>query len=432
MAKIAKKINIITLGCSKNLVDSEQFASQAVIAGYQVVHNSQNSDFDIAFVNTCGFINDAKEESINTILELVDLKNNKKLEKIVVFGCLAERYTDELKAEIPEVDVFAGNYDLQKLMETIESDGDEKNYDRIFDSAGHYAYLKIAEGCNRSCAFCAIPLFKGKFVSRDMSEIIKEAEFLAAKGVKELILIAQDLSFYGYDFDKQLLLPELVEKLSLIDGIEWIRLHYLYPFMFPERLLDVIAGNPKVCKYIDIPLQHISDKVLKAMNRGGTKHETIALLDKIRLQIPGAVIRTTMLVGHPGEGEAEFEELLEFVKEQKFDRLGVFTYSEEEGTRAAANFEDSIPQEIKDERAQILMDVQRDISAELNVARTGKIFKVIIDRKELDYFVGRTEYDSVEVDNEVIITTKEELQPGSFCNVKINSSGDYELFGEKI
>lgn len=432
MAKIAKKINIITLGCSKNLVDSEQFASQAVIAGYQVVHNSQNSDFDIAFVNTCGFINDAKEESINTILELVDLKNNKKLEKIVVFGCLAERYTDELKAEIPEVDVFAGNYDLQKLMETIESEGDEKNYDRIFDSAGHYAYLKIAEGCNRSCAFCAIPLFKGKFVSRDMSEIIKEAEFLAAKGVKELILIAQDLSFYGYDFEKKLLLPELVEKLSLIDGIEWIRLHYLYPFMFPDRLLDVIAGNPKVCKYIDIPLQHISDKVLKAMNRGGTKQETIALLDKIRLQIPDAVIRTTMLVGHPGEGEAEFEELLDFVKEQKFDRLGVFTYSEEEGTRAAANFEDSIPQEVKDERAQILMDVQRDISAELNVARTGKIFKVIIDRKELDYFVGRTEYDSVEVDNEVIITTKEDLQPGSFCNVKINSSGDYELFGEKI
>lgn len=432
MAKIAKKINIITLGCSKNLVDSEQFASQAVIAGYQVVHNSQNSDFDIAFVNTCGFINDAKEESINTILELVDLKNNKKLEKIVVFGCLAERYQDELKAEIPEVDVFAGNYDLQKLMETIESEGDEKNYDRIFDSAGHYAYLKIAEGCNRSCAFCAIPLFKGKFVSRDMSEIIKEAEFLAAKGVKELILIAQDLSFYGYDFEKKLLLPELVEKLSLIDGIEWIRLHYLYPFMFPERLLDVIAENPKVCKYIDIPLQHISDKVLKAMNRGGTKQETIALLDKIRLQIPDAVIRTTMLVGHPGEGEEEFEELLDFVKEQKFDRLGVFTYSEEEGTRAAANFEDSVPQEVKDERAQILMDVQRDISAELNVARTGKIFKVIIDRKELDYFVGRTEYDSVEVDNEVIITTKEDLQPGSFCNVKINSSGDYELFGEKI
>ncbi len=432
MAKIAKKINIITLGCSKNLVDSEQLASQAELAGYTVVHNSQISDFDIAFVNTCGFINDAKEESINTILELVDLKNSKKLKKIVVFGCLAERYFNELKAEIPEVDVFVGNYDLQKLMASLEAVGDDKNYDRIFDSSGHYAYLKIAEGCNRNCAFCAIPLFKGKFVSREFSEIIKEAEFLAAKGVKELILIAQDLSFYGFDFDKKLLLPELVNKLSEIDGIEWIRLHYLYPFMFPDGLLDVIAENSKVCKYIDIPLQHISDNVLKSMNRGGTKNETIALLNKIREQIPDAVIRTTMLVGHPGEGDAEFEELLEFVKEQKFDRLGVFTYSEEEGTRAEANFDDITPQEVKDERAQILMDIQRDISAELNTARIGEIFKVIIDRKELDYFVGRTEFDSVEVDNEVIISTPEDLKIGSFCNVKIISSGDYELFGEKI
>lgn len=460
MAKIAKKINIITLGCSKNLVDSEQFASQAEIAGYIVVHNSQIPDFDIAFVNTCGFINDAKEESINTILELVDLKNSNlaqstssnkqitsakkqskssnkqitssKLKKIVVFGCLAERYFNELKAELPEVDVFVGNYDLQKLLESLDTVGDDKNYDRVFDSPGHYAYLKIAEGCNRNCAFCAIPLFKGKFVSREMCKIIKEAEFLAAKGVKELILIAQDLSFYGYDFEKQLMLPELVEKLSSIEGIEWIRLHYLYPYMFPERLLDVIADNPKVCKYIDIPLQHISDKVLNAMNRGGTKEETIVLLNKIRNKIPDAVIRTTMLVGHPGEGEAEFAELLDFVKEQKFDRLGVFTYSEEDGTRAATNFEDTISQEVKDERAQILMDIQRDISAELNLARVGKIFKVIIDRKELDYYVGRTQFDSVEVDNDVIISTDEELQIGSFYNVKIKSSGDYELFGEKI
>jgi ribosomal protein S12 methylthiotransferase len=432
MAKIAKKINIITLGCSKNLTDSEQFAAQAAAAGFEVVHNSQVSDFEIAFVNTCGFINDAKEESINTILELVDLKANKKLKKIVVFGCLAERYFSELKTEIPEVDVFVGNYDLQKLMDSIESTAIDNNYDRVFDSEGHYAFLKIAEGCNRNCAFCAIPLFKGKFVSRDMSDIIQEAEFLAAKGVKELILIAQDVSYYGYDLNKNLQLPDLVERLNCIEGIEWIRLHYLYPFMFPARLLDVISENSKVCKYIDIPLQHISDKVLKAMNRGGTKQETITLLDKIRQQIPNAVIRTTMLVGHPGEGEEEFQELLDFVKEQRFDRLGVFTYSEEEGTRAAANHEDSIPQEVKEERAQALMDIQREISAELNMARIGKIFKVIVDRKELDYYVGRTEFDSVEVDNEVIITSDEELLIGSFYNVKINSSGDYELFGEKI
>ncbi|MDD3686916.1 MAG: 30S ribosomal protein S12 methylthiotransferase RimO [Bacteroidales bacterium] len=431
MAKIAKKINIITLGCSKNLVDSEQFAALAVKAGYRVEHNSHKKDFEIAFVNTCGFINDAKEESINTILELTELKAEGKLEKIIVFGCLAERYMTELKNEIPEVDIYSGNYNAAQLLEAINTERCE-GYDRIFDSPGHYAYLKIAEGCNRSCAFCAIPLFKGNYISRPMNEVVEEANFLAEKGVKEIILIAQDLSYYGYDFDRKFLLPELVESICKIDGIEWVRLHYLYPFLFPEKLIDVIANNPKVCKYIDIPLQHISDIVLKAMNRGGTKQETVELLKLIRNRIPDAAIRTTMLVGHPGEGDAEFEELVEFVKEQRFDRLGVFTYSEEDGTRAAKNFKDEIPLEIKDQRAETLMAVQQQISAELNESKIGKTFKVIIDRQELDYYVGRTEFDSVEVDNEVIINSKEVLSLGQFVDVKITHTGDFELFGEKI
>jgi ribosomal protein S12 methylthiotransferase len=431
MAKIAKKINIITLGCSKNLVDSEQFAALAVKAGYRVEHNSHKKDFEIAFVNTCGFINDAKEESINTILELTELKSLGKLEKIVVFGCLAERYMSELKNEIPEVDIFSGNYNADQLLALINSENSQ-GYDRVFDSPGHYAYLKIAEGCNRSCAFCAIPLFKGNYVSRAKNEILDEAMFLAEKGVKEIILIAQDLSYYGYDFDKKFLLPELVEDICEIDGIEWVRLHYLYPFLFPEKLIDVIANNPKVCKYIDIPLQHISDNVLKAMNRGGTKQETVKLLNMIRERIPSAAIRTTMLVGHPGESEEAFDELVSFVKEQRFDRLGVFTYSEEDGTKAAKNFKDEIPQEEKDKRAETIMALQQQISAELNTLKIGKVFKVIVDRLELDYYVGRTEFDSVEVDNEVIINSKDVLSVGQFVDVKITHTGDFELFGETI
>jgi ribosomal protein S12 methylthiotransferase len=431
MAKIAKKINIITLGCSKNLVDSEQFAALAVKAGYRVEHNSHKKDFEIAFVNTCGFINDAKEESINTILELTELKSLGKLEKIVVFGCLAERYMSELKNEIPEVDIYSGNYNTAELLRVLNASKSE-GYDRIFDSPGHYAFLKIAEGCNRSCAFCAIPLFKGNYASRTKIEIIEEAKFLAEKGVKEIILIAQDLSYYGYDFDKKFLLPDLVEDICKIDGIEWVRLHYLYPFLFPEKLVDVIADNPKVCKYIDIPLQHISDNVLKAMNRGGTKQDTIKLLNMIKERIPSAAIRTTMLVGHPGETEEAFDELVEFVKEQRFDRLGVFTYSEEEGTKAAKNFTDEIPQEVKEQRAEILMAAQQQISGELNSLKIGKTFKVIVDRQELDYYVGRTEFDSVEVDNEVIINTKEILSVGQFVEVRVTHTGDFELFGKKI
>ncbi|MDD3740266.1 MAG: 30S ribosomal protein S12 methylthiotransferase RimO [Bacteroidales bacterium] len=441
MVKNAKKINIITLGCSKNLTDSEQFAFQAAAIGYEVVHNSDKSDFDIAFINTCGFINDAKEESINTILELVNLKNNNnkkrnnknRLKKIVVFGCLAERYMSELKSEIPEVDAYIGNYDIVELMKVLESNPIQSSkYDRIFDSPGYYAYLKISEGCNRTCSFCAIPLIKGKYVSRKPEDIVEEAKNLAKNGVKELILIAQDLCFYGYDLKKEFLLPELVSSLSKIDGIEWIRLHYLYPFLFPEKLLDVIAENPKVCKYIDIPLQHISDKVLKKMNRASTKQEIVDLLDRIRTKIPNAAIRTTMLVGHPGEGEKEFKELVDFIKEQKFDRLGVFTYSEEEGTKAAECYKEIISSETKNIRAELVMEVQNIISAELNAKKCGNIYKVIIDSKENDFYIGRTEFDSVEVDNEVIITSDEKLSIGEFYNVEITGFDDYELYGKKI
>jgi ribosomal protein S12 methylthiotransferase len=433
MPKIAKKINIITLGCSKNVVDSEQFAKQAAIAGFDVVHNSDDTNFNIAVVNTCGFINDAKEESIDMIFQLVNLKNSGKLEKIIVFGCLAQRYMNELRADIPEVDVFLGNYNSQDLLRIIESDFWElQKYDRLFESANHYAFLKIAEGCNRNCAFCAIPLIKGKYISRPIDDVVEEAKVLVHSGVKEMILIAQDLSYYGYDIDKKFHLPELIERLSEIDGLEWIRLHYLYPYLFPEKLLDIMANNPKVCNYIDIPLQHISDNVLKAMNRGGSKQQTFELLKKMRKQLPEATYRTTMLVGHPMETEDDFNELVEFVKDFKFDKLGVFTYSEEEGTTAAIKYTDSISEETKAEREQVLMDLQRDISLSLNSAKVNKVLKVIVDRIEDGKFIGRSQYDSVEVDGEVIFTATEELTIGEFYNVLITGFDEYDLFGKKI
>ncbi|MBN2778619.1 MAG: 30S ribosomal protein S12 methylthiotransferase RimO [Bacteroidales bacterium] len=433
MPKIAKKINIITLGCSKNVVDSEQFAKQAAIAGFDVVHNSDDTNFNIAVVNTCGFINDAKEESINMIFQLVNLKNSGKLEKIIVFGCLAQRYMNELRADIPEVDVFFGNYNAEDLLKLLNSDFEEPNkYDRLFESANHYAFLKIAEGCNRNCAFCAIPLIKGKYISRPLNDVVEEAKVLVKSGVKELILIAQDLSYYGYDIDKKFHLPELVEQLSKIEGLEWIRLHYLYPYLFPDELLDIIAENPKVCNYIDIPLQHISDNVLKAMNRGGTKQQTLDLLRKMKNKLPDATYRTTMLVGHPMETEADFNELVEFVKDFKFDKLGVFTYSEEEGTSASIKYPDSITEDIKAEREQVLMDLQRDISLPLNSAKVNQVLKVIVDRMEDDNYVGRSQYDSVEVDGEVLFASDTDLNPGDFCDVLITGFDEYDLFGKKI
>ncbi|MDD2634411.1 MAG: 30S ribosomal protein S12 methylthiotransferase RimO [Bacteroidales bacterium] len=432
MLKVAKKINIITLGCSKNVVDSEQFAVQASMAGFEVVHNLDEIDFNIAIVNTCGFINDAKEESINMIFQLVNLKNSGKLEKIIVFGCLAQRYMNELKAEIPEVDVFCGNYDVSELLNLIEADFDKKHkYDRILDSPGHYAYLKIAEGCNRQCGFCAIPLIKGNYVSRAKSDILEEAQVLASKGVKELIIIAQDISYYGYDIDKQLHLPELIEELSKIKDIKWIRLHYLFPFLFPESLLDIIANNPKVCNYIDIPLQHISDNILKKMKRGATKKQTLELLSKMRQKLPDATFRTTMLVGYPTETEEDFNELLEFISEFKFDKLGVFTYSEEEGTSAAKKYTDNISEEVKNHRADILMERQREISLSLNSLKLNQTLRVIVDDFDGDMYHGRSQYDSVEVDGEVVFTSDVDLVAGEFCDVIITSYDEYDLFGEK-
>ena len=429
------KVNIITLGCSKNTVDSEQLAAKLSENNFEIEHNSENFDFDIAVVNTCGFIQAAKEQSIETILQLVGAKKNKQLKKIIVFGCLSERYMEELKKEIPEVDVFLGNYNLEEILKELKLYNISKNYSRVFEIEGikHYAYLKIAEGCNRNCSFCAIPNIKGKYVSRSVEDILEEAVLLANEGVKELIIIAQDICYYGYDLKKEFLLPELVEKLSEIKGIEWIRLHYLYPLLFPEKLISVMAKNPKVCKYIDIPLQHISDKVLKMMNRGNTKNDTIKLLENIRKNIPNVAIRTTILLGHPGESENEFNEIFEFVKQQRFDRLGVFSYSEEDGTISQSMYKDEISNTIKTERAEKLMELQSDISFLLNQRKIGHTYKIIIDVQEDDNtYIGRTEFDSPDVDNEVIISSKKKLKIGNFYKVKITDASEFELFAEVI
>lgn len=425
------KVNIITMGCSKNLVDSEQLAAQLQKLGFQVEHDSPATDFEIIFINTCGFIADAKTESIDTIFDCLSLKENGNLKTLVVFGCLSARYYNELKVEIPEVDFFCGNYNLEELLEIVKKRPDACRYDRILANAGHYAYLKISEGCVRNCAFCAIPLFKGKYVSRKMNDILDEAKHLAESGVKELILIAQDLCYYGYDMEKKFMLPELVEKLSEIEGVEWIRLHYLYPFLFPENLLEVMKQNPKVCHYVDIPVQHVSDSVLKRMNRGGTRKQTEELLNKVRTLIPDATIRTTLLVGFPGETDDDFNQLVEFVKEQKFDRLGVFTYSEEDGTKAA-EYEDDVPEDVKQQRSDMIMEIQRDISRDANAKHVGKIMRVIVDGIEDENFICRTQFDSPEVDNVVLIPYCDEIEVGSFVDARIVGYDDYELIAEII
>ena len=429
-------VNIITLGCSKNTVDSEQLAAKLQNSNFEVYHNSEDIDFDIAIVNTCGFIQDAKEQSIEIILGLVDAKKNnsdkKHKKKIIVFGCLAERYYEELKKEIPEVDVFLGNYNLSEILDVLEVENKTKSFERIFEDEGikHYAYLKIAEGCNRQCSFCAIPKIKGKYVSRPIDDILEEAKFLAKNNVKELLIIAQDICYYGYDLEQKYLLPELIEKISQIEGIEWIRLHYLYPFNFPEELIPVIKNNPKVCKYIDIPLQHISDNVLSAMKRGNNKKQTVELLEKIRKEIPDIAIRTTLLIGHPGETEGDYKELYDFVKKINFDRLGIFPYSPEEDTYAYKNYKDEVSDEIKTKRADEIMEMQNNISFLLNQRKIGKNFKVIIDYQEDDYFVARTEFDSPDVDNEVIIYTDKNLKIGNFYNVTIVDATEFELIAE--
>jgi ribosomal protein S12 methylthiotransferase len=431
MAK--KRVNVVTMGCSKNLVDSEVLLNQLEKGKFEVLHDSNESNFDAVFVNTCGFIHDAKQESIDMILDYAEAKKRGEIDKLYVMGCLSERYHNELEAELPEVDKYFGKFDMKAMVEELKvTYAPEYIYERKITTPSHFAYLKISEGCNRSCSFCAIPKMTGRHKSRTIESLVKETRYLAKKGVKELLLIAQDLSYYGIDLYGKNQLAELINEVSKVEGIEWIRLHYLYPTKFPMEILPVMRENPKVCKYLDMPLQHISNRVLKNMLRHVTREETEALIAKIKEEVPGVVIRTTMLVGFPGETEEDFNELKEFVQEQKFGRLGVFPYSDEDGTYAAKKFDDNLPEEVKQARADEIMEVQQYISAELNQQKIGKEFDVIIDREESDYYVGRTEFDSPEVDGEVYITTDEELKNGTIVKVKITGAEDYDLYGELI
>ncbi|WP_320112634.1 30S ribosomal protein S12 methylthiotransferase RimO [Draconibacterium orientale] len=431
MAK--KRVNVVTMGCSKNLVDSEVLLNQLEKGKFEVLHDSNESNFDAVFVNTCGFIHDAKQESIDMILDYAEAKKRGEIDKLYVMGCLSERYHNELEAELPEVDKYFGKFDMKAMVEELKvTYAPEYIYERKITTPSHFAYLKISEGCNRSCSFCAIPKMTGRHQSRTIESLVMEARYLTKKGVKELLLIAQDLSYYGIDLYGKNQLAELINEVSKVEGIEWIRLHYLYPTKFPMEILPVMRENPKVCKYLDMPLQHISNRVLKNMLRHVTREETEALIAKIKEEVPGVVIRTTMLVGFPGETEEDFEELKAFVQEQKFGRLGVFPYSNEDGTYAAKKFDDNLPDEVKQARADEIMEVQQYISAELNQQKVGKEFDVIIDREESDYYVGRTEFDSPEVDGEVYITTDEELKNGTIVKVKITGAEDYDLYGELI
>ncbi|WP_313269996.1 30S ribosomal protein S12 methylthiotransferase RimO [Epilithonimonas vandammei] len=425
-----KKINVVTLGCSKNVYDSEVLMGQLEASGKNVVHEEKG---DVVVINTCGFIDNAKEESINTILEYVDLKNQGIVEKVFVTGCLSERYKPDLEREIPDVDQYFGTRDLPILLKHLGADyKHELVGERLTTTPKHYAYLKISEGCDRPCSFCAIPLMRGGHISTPIEKLVTEAQKLAKKGVKELILIAQDLTFYGLDIYKKRALGELLQELIKVEGIEWIRLHYAFPSGFPEDVLDIIKTEPKICNYIDIPLQHINTDLLKAMKRGTSFEKTNALLDKFREKVPDMAIRTTLIVGFPGETDDIFEELKQWVREQRFDRLGCFTYSHEENTTAFV-LEDNIPDEIKQKRVEEIMEIQQQISWGKNQEKVGKVFKCIFDRKEGDYFVGRTEYDSPDVDNTVLVPAKDVyISIGDFANVRITSAEDYDLIGELV
>ncbi|ATL45091.1 30S ribosomal protein S12 methylthiotransferase RimO [Elizabethkingia sp. HX WHF] len=425
-----KKINIVTLGCSKNVYDSEVLMGQLKANGKEVVHEDKG---DIVVINTCGFIDNAKEESINTILEYVDLKNQGAVEKVFVTGCLSERYKPDLIREIPDVDQYFGTRDLPILLKHLGADyRHELVGERLTTTPRHYAYLKISEGCDRPCTFCAIPLMRGNHISTPIENLIKEAENLAKNGVKELILIAQDLTFYGLDIYKKRALGDLLKELVKVEGIEWIRLHYAFPTGFPEDVLEIIKEEPKICNYIDIPLQHINNDVLKRMKRGTTFEKTNALLDKFREKVPGMAIRTTLIVGFPGETEEHFEELKNWVRDQRFDRLGCFTYSHEENTGAFI-YEDDVPAEVKERRVEEIMEVQQQISYEINQEKVGKTFKCLFDRKEGSYFIGRTEFDSPDVDNTVLVPAENTyISVGEFVNVKITSADDFDLYGEVV
>ena len=424
------KVNIITLGCSKNMVDSEVLSGQLAANEIDVVHENKKKDHNIVIVNTCGFIEKAKEESINTILEQVRLKQKGKLDKVYVTGCLSHRYRDDLEKEIPEVDAWFGTMELPLILKKFEADyKTELVGERLLATPQHYAYLKISEGCNRTCAFCAIPLMRGGHVSKSIEEIVKEAEGLVKRGVKEIMLIAQELTYYGLDLYKKRMLAELLKHLSDVKGVEWIRLHYSYPHKFPLEVLDVMRERENICNYLDMPLQHAANNMLKAMKRQITREEMEELISRIREKVPGICLRTTLIAGFPGETLDDVEELKLFLQQQRFDRVGIFTYSHEEGT-SAFDLDDNIPQDEKQRRAQDIMEVQQEISYEINAEKVGNVYKVIIDKREAGRYLGRTEFDSVEVDNEVIVHSNKELPIGELVNVRITKAYDYDLEGE--
>ena len=425
------RIDIITLGCSKNLIDSERLLKRFSDLGFEVAHDSDNVCGATIVINTCGFIGDAKEESINTILEYVEAKKEHRIERLYVMGCLSERYRKELEAEIPEVDKFYGKFDWNSIIDELKkSVPTTKSYDRIITTPKHHAYIKIAEGCNRFCAFCAIPIITGRYKSRSIDEILDEVKMLVGRGVKEFNVIAQDLSSYGIDLYGEMKLAELIDTMANVDGVEWIRLHYAYPSQFPYDILPVIRKHDNVCKYIDVALQHISDNVLNAMRRHINKEETLQFIRGLREEVPGIHIRTTLMVGFPGEGEEEFNELLQFVKDVRFDRMGAFAYCEEDDTYAAKNYDDTIPEEVKQERLSKLMALQESIALSLNETKINTVQKVIVDREEPDYYVGRTQFDSPEVDPEVLIKKTRKLAIGQFYNVAIKEAMPFELIGE--
>ena len=428
------KVNVVTLGCSKNIVDSEVLMGQLRANKFDVEHESESEDHQIVIINTCGFVDNAKQESIDTILQYVEAKKNGQVEKVYVTGCLSERYKGDLEKEIPDVDAYFGTRDLPKLLKTLKADyKHELVGERLLTTPSHYAYLKISEGCDRPCSFCAIPIMRGTHISVPIEELVKRAETLAQKGTKELLLIAQDLTYYGLDIYKKRELATLLEALSEVKGIEWIRLHYAFPSGFPMEVFDVMKRKVNICNYLDMPLQHISDNMLKSMRRGITKQKTIDIVKDIREQVPGITIRTTLIAGYPGETEQDHQEMIQWVKESRFDRLGIFTYSHEENTHAHLLVDD-VPAKVKKQRADAVMKVQQEISFELNQEKIGKTFKTLIDRKEGEYFIGRTEFDSADVDNEVLVKADKEtyLPIGGFVNVKITEATDFDLYGTVV
>jgi ribosomal protein S12 methylthiotransferase len=427
------RVNVVTLGCSKNLVDSEVLMGQLRANQFEVTHESTKQDAAIVIINTCGFIDNAKQESIDTILHFAKRKEEGKIDRLIVTGCLSERYKPDLEKEITNVDAFFGTRDLPLLLKTLGADyKHELIGERLLTTPRHFAYMKISEGCDRPCSFCAIPLMRGGHISRPMEELVQEAKHLAANGTKELLLIAQDSTYYGLDIYKERKLAELLMRLSDVEGIEWIRLHYAFPSGFPEDVLDVIRERKNICNYLDMPLQHISNNMLKLMRRGTTREKTYALVEKIRERIPGIAIRTSLISGYPGETEADHQELLQFIRDLRFERLGVFTYSHEENTHAYS-LSDDVPEEVKQKRAQEVMAVQQEISSEINESKVGKVFRVLFDRKDGEYFVGRTEFDSPEVDNEVLVSAAGNyVRIGDFADVRITSAAEFDLFGEFV